>query len=667
MGNPWDKWREISPPTKRLNNKGEWELIPGKESREERYKRELHESYKKNDDTPKTINKKKLLNGNVDYYRKVNYRLTSEDRRLYTDRKQWEKDNEGGRWIGREIVKPVATGLASALDIPSMAWNAGTWAGNKVSGGDMSYAPYPSELVGKGVDKLTSGFSEGETESVLGKGIEFGSSMYGGGMLAKGLKAAAPTSKAVKNVSPWLGSTEKGHVTGGAAVGAITQGAEDLGASPLGAAGIGLGVGIGVPAYGRKLMTDSARKFNMKVHDAAKRQGIDIPRVSVDKSKSTKIAHTVAEHSLISGEGLTAQQHNTNLTLRNALERILDNTSTKKTLDNQRAMTQLYEKSSVASKGAVVKPLATLESIPHAKKFIRDSIFITETRERDYASMLDNLSDAVKGINVPEAERGLAPINKLIEQKKKLNKEIQKLTIHEWMLKDALKIVRDGIKTDINSYAKSNPIFKENWDAAENLYARMAKRSKQYKELGIGDIINPDIYTNPRIIANNYLKVKHDKRFVSLIGEGNRKHFDDLITAVEALPTTKVSGLAKNMKIMSAIGTAAAIMVGGGTMGAGALAGGVAYVGVDYLAHQMINKGKSFERLVRYAQNQTPENAKKAKNTIEKEAGMSLDKLNSKLIEVLNSTDISNKARIGVSARDVSKEIAKDEKRWGDE
>ena len=125
-------------------------------------------------------------------------------------------------------------------------------------------------------------------------------------------------------------------------------------------------------------------------------------------------------------------------------------------------------------------------------------------------------------------------------------------------LREELKDIRDALKNDINEYAKTNPQFGEKWHAAEKLHSEMATREELNRLLKLKEHLHPEMTFEPKKLAEDYLNVRNDKYFVRLIGgEKNLKHWDDIVTSAAALPHTKVSTLAKNMKIMALLGTSA--------------------------------------------------------------------------------------------------------------
>ena len=585
----------------------------------------------------------------IDYSESIKQKAQEKEERRQ-DTKRWR--NPMSAWVARELTKPVYKGAMSVPDLPVALNNLILSGINKFGGTNIEHMDYPSDIAGEAVDYMTDGLSVGSGKSgVVSKGVEFGASMLGGGAVAQGLKAALPASKAISKAAPWLGSTEKGQVGSAAAMGAVTQGAEDLGFDPMVATGIGLGAGVGLASKNIK----NAGRFNTKAYDAAQQEGLDLPRIAFDKSRSTKIANTVAEHSLFSGSKLKEQAANTNLSFKKAFERNLDKNTVPDTLTNMNKKDALYELSEKAlTDHDLIAPKNTLKGLKDAQKAIHDNGSIVGTaKTNQYLKHFDKLSDATMELQLKEAMRNKGqivdvvdgiPVKKLIEQKKILNNQISKLPQEEWLLKQEMQKVRDAVKGDINDYAVKYPEFGAKWHKAEKMHGDMAKRVEANEMLGIKKQIRPDIRFNPEAIAENYLNVRTNKDFIKIIGgQENLQNFDSIVTAVQSMPTSRVSELATNMKIMGAIGTSAGGVGAIATGATGALTGfaGAAgsILGGDIIAHMLIKKGKGLATLAAFAKTHTPENAKKIKNYYKAQFGMTVKEVNNVLMEELKKID----------------------------
>jgi hypothetical protein len=386
------------------------------------------------------------------------------------DQKQKVDD---GFWIDfaktilRDGVKPALKGLAAIPDAAVFLGNLGVSGVNKAAGTDIPQGKYPSDMIGQGVDYATGGLSEGEA-GIVGKGIEFGTSMLGGGLAGKALKEGS-------KVAPWLGSTKASDVAMASAMGATTKAAEDMGADPLTAAGTGLAVGI-TPSLAikgtQKAIQKGAQKhadqhiddINIEAYDAAKRQDIDLPRNAVDKTPMANVGQIAAEHSILSAKTLKDQKKLTNQSYFDAVERNLDASSTKKTLANQDLRDSLYaESKGKLTDEHVIQPTETLRRFEDAKQAIIDNTLVTNKKENEYLSQLDKLKRAIHDTQVSTIlgkdgkslslndfnslrSDGAIPVKKLVDQKERLNKQINKLSQDEWALKEELINIRNALK-----------------------------------------------------------------------------------------------------------------------------------------------------------------------------------------------------------------------------
>lgn len=233
----------------------------------------------------------------------------------------------------REYARPIAKGAASPLDLPLALYNLGTLGYNKFFNSNAGYAPYPSELVGAGVDYLT-GTRGVQKTSPISRAIEFAMGMLGGGYAARGLKYLAPAFKAklIDKAAPWvLGSTKGRDIGVAAGMGAVTQMAEDAGASPLTAAGAGIGAGAAGTASiahaSRKILKKPVLKnFDHKAFDAAVRQGLvdDMPRSVFDRSALTRAADVASRYFPISASTFHKQHQRGTKAIYDRLETLLD-------------------------------------------------------------------------------------------------------------------------------------------------------------------------------------------------------------------------------------------------------------------------------------------------------------------------------------------------------
>ena len=219
------------------------------------------------------------------------------------------------RWGAREVLKPAAQGATGIVDLPASLYNLASMGINYAADSNLPQAPYLSDAVGKGVDYLTQGYSEGEP-GILGKGVEFATGMATGGGLAK--TAAKSTSKAVQKGSQLLGSTAPAAIGGAAVTGSAIKGLEEAGVDPLNSTGGGIGAGIATQAVGtalgRKPMLRAAglgpNDLKLESIKAAERQGLDLPNWASSEAKSMKLASQLASHTPFVGDKMQKQAQN---------------------------------------------------------------------------------------------------------------------------------------------------------------------------------------------------------------------------------------------------------------------------------------------------------------------------------------------------------------------
>jgi len=570
-----------------------------------------------------------------------------------TTNQQADNKNPVLSWVSREITKPAYKSVASIPDFPVIFGNLLISAINKFGGTNIPQGKLPSEYVGKAVDKLSGGYSEGEPK-FLGKAVEFAGSFASGGGIGKVLKetgAIAP--KIADKVSPWLGGTKSKDIATMGAIGGATDLAEQSGASPLVASGVGLATGM-TPAVvgatrkkvGKSLTDQSMINQDKKVIEASQRQDIILPRVSMDrKNEITKKIQTVGEHSIISAGALQKQKKEVNKSIYNAFERNMDKTSVKPTTKNREQMEQLYKESKgMLQNTDVIHPENTFKSISNARNSLKE-LGITNSMQEGMVNKLEktlgmqqleklkNVKGSVPLEAYKEAQRsGEVTVKQLLAKKEQLNRFIDKMPSSEYELTKPLIEIRDALKNDIKNFADNNPKFAEKYYSAEKLYADRSNRQKLHDDLKFKEYTDVGLDFKPKTIADNFKNVMADKdkekAFLRRIGgKENLKHWEDIITSIKALPETAVSTLAKNMKIMSLIGVLAgaggSVLSGGGaTMGI--VTGVSASLATDYLVSKFLTSPKLLQRLVKFSKNPNDQNAKIVNNTFKAKTGVSV-------------------------------------------
>lgn len=306
----------------------------------------------------------------------------------------------------REYARPIAKGAASPLDLPFALYNLGALGYNKFFNSNAGYAPYPSELVGAGVDYLAG--TRGEQKVSPGsRAIEFAMGMLGGGYAARGLKYLAPASKAklIDKAAPWaLGSTKGRDIGVAAGMGAVTQMAEDAGASPLTAAGAGIAAGAagtagiaGIKRSSRKILEKPVLKnFDHKAFDAAVRQGLvdNMPRSVFDRSTLTRAVDVASQYFPASANTFRKQYQRGTKAIYDRLETLLDLHTD--TIKEGVELTTCKPKVNLKRFNAdYVKPSHTAKLLEHEIKHYKDLSpdIITPERARNFEEMVESMQN----------------------------------------------------------------------------------------------------------------------------------------------------------------------------------------------------------------------------------------------------------------------------------
>ena len=415
-----------------------------------------------------------------------------------------------------------------------------------------------------------------------------------------------------------------------------------------------------------KHLEENANRIDTKTYDAAQRQGVDVGRNVIDKTPITNVAEIAANHALLSTQAQKQQLNKTRKTYHDAVERNLDRTSVKKTIENQEQADELYKRSkALLTNKDTVNPQMTISAVKQARERIKDISFVTEKGEENFIKYLNKLENSMHRNQVSDildkhgqkitneayknaTSTGEVQVNKLIGEKQKLYKKYTNVfgkESHE--VKDELNKITAAIREDVNVFGKTNPKFYELNKNADNLYANMERREDLKGMLKHKEFYDPEIDFNYRKFADNFSQVKDNKYFIKFIGgKQNLKNFEDLVRISRAIPTNLPTNLATNMKILAAIATGLAIAGGSGSAAKSAIVA----LSMDKRLKAYIGNKKAVARMVQYAKDPTAKNLKIVNNTYKNEFGKSVDEVNSELKSFINSLSEKDRAIMGVSA-----------------
>ncbi|PFX11075.1 hypothetical protein AWC38_SpisGene25466, partial [Stylophora pistillata] len=218
------------------------------------------------------------------------------------------------RWGAREVLKPAVQGATGIVDLPASLYNLVGLGVTAAGGPELPQAPYVSDYAGQGVDALTGGYSEGEP-GVIGKGIEFATSVgTGGGVASKLAKQATKTGSQglarTAKAAQFTGSTNPLALTGAGMTGATTKGLEEMGVDPLSSLGGGLGAGLATQAFGAALTKKPGlraadlgpQNLNTEALNAAERQGLDLPNFVASDAKTMGLASQMGARTPVIGD-----------------------------------------------------------------------------------------------------------------------------------------------------------------------------------------------------------------------------------------------------------------------------------------------------------------------------------------------------------------------------
>lgn len=596
------------------------------------------------------------------------------------DKKYWyglspAQQEECKKFIAREGFKPLIKGLASILDVPSMGVNAVNWGINKgtnfISKGlkgsipELPYAPYTTDYIGKLVDKGTFGYSRGEPKDVVGRGIEFGAGMLGGGMAAKGLNAGS-------KISPWLGSTKPTDIIAGATTGGVTQYAEDSGYSPLGAAATGLAGGIGVGAFGNVVkqgfFCKQAKTFDKGTYDIAQKYGLDLPNNTFDKSWGQDKATALGERSYITGNKIKESREVANQSFYNAFNKALDKTGSKegkRSFASSEKALKKYRRLAEASipNELSMKKSETLKGLAYSTEFVDAIPLISNFEKTNIKSMINQIKKEVRIIKAESGDslymKEILPLRDLIRS---YRRNISKANINHHK---ALWPIQKGMEKDLLAYrglqGKESPMHKYFMKETELLGQEL--RNKQKEILNFKSLSNPAQDFDPHQLAKNYKNTKNQiidatVEYPTKVGwnEGI-KDLDNLAKVVDVMPKSlSHTPIHKNMQLLLLSGGGAALTGATEKYGWGrtALGSGILYILAEFAPQLFTNKDSSyFKALVSYAKKQSPGNKKKVLNLSQKELGMSIEEFNKELDSLYRQGGIASREYVNKKTKEI--------------
>lgn len=439
----------------------------------------------------------------------------------------WE---QAGRFAAREILKPALQGVTDIADIPAALYNltsAGIkWGFDK----DMGQAPYLSDAVGKGVDWVTDGYSEGEP-GIVGQGIRGGVSIAvpgaGAGKMASmgatmGSKALSNTGKALG----YMGSTKAPAIAGGAMGNIAGHALQEegkgaslesfmgaMGADALTQAGVGM-----LTKRPRPFLAASGlgpKHFDVKTYEKAKAMGIDLPAVALTDSASMDMMHQMTSKMPFVGGGVKDKVAGTSKQIQDVTGRVADEIGPSAVqvkpegLDGR--VNDLYkdaygkltpadtsdlthtQKAIAGLKGDLAKSKRLSDGERQVLDYVDDiagkikggsatdmgQVRLTSGDAFDISQMPKDMQDQIRQALPSSGGQGAWTVEELIRTKRSLNDLMKGL--YKTENKDTRMQLKKMVKAyneDIAAFGKNNPDFMQAFTEAEKLHGKIRVREK---------------------------------------------------------------------------------------------------------------------------------------------------------------------------------------------
>ena len=540
------------------------------------------------------------------------------------------------RWGAREVLKPAAQGITGVVDLPASLYNLASMGINYAADTNLPQAPYLSDAVGKGVDYVTQGYSEGEP-GIFGKGVEFATGMATGGGIAKhAIKhtGAKTGSKALQKGSQLLGSTEPAAIGGAAVTGSTIKGLEESGMDPLSSIGGGIGAGIAAQAVGTALSKKpilraaglGPKDLKVEALNAAESQGLDLPNWAASEAKSMKLASQLASHTPFVGDKMQKQAQTFGEAFLEKIKQTAEKIGPER---DTKVIDALYDRSrKFLPQDAVIQPNHVLDALTDIEQQIRrKGIKSSKTKE-----VLRDIADYKKILNIGEFEElkfiPPTPVENLVETKQELN------AIIDWDKKTDLptkyyKDIREALVKDIEDYGKENPQFLKAFNKANQHRQKVGRREAfdQKFEGKLGEAKEGVKYAS---FINLATDPKKRRALQKIIGNENLKDFGDLVTTAKAMkaafnvPNPSATGPIKTLyeagkKIISLLATGAIFQI--------EPTAGAAAVGIPLYVKRLLTNPKILKQAKAFAEKPSETYLKRLNKLVQADVGISLEQL----------------------------------------
>ena len=465
----------------------------------------------------------------------------------YTLNNQQQKEYTTGNRAA-SLGKSVAAGVGGSLpdaaslayNLPAMGanylakkglpiWKTQEYQGENLDAEQLPLIPSATQAINEGIDNLTDGYTETpEDQKWLNQGVEFASSMLGGGAAAKGLQAIGKTG--ASKVASVTGSTNPWHVGGAGVAGGIMSESQDSGDSTLKTIGKGVAAQTAVNAIpsipniargGGNLLAKGGvalaglgkSKLDLEAAKAAKNLNVELPAAALSESNLTALADQWIGKTPFFGTKLQTKYKKAEGKTREILDDIFEKTGPRKTPEIEAKIDSLYkERIEALPKNAAIKPTHTAKALDKIKI---DSALLSED-EKALLSAIETLKADIKpsiqsqfgNVNIPLQDYS---VSRLAGTKRSINSRIKWDT--DEGVKNQLRSIQRSLNQDIAEYGKKNPEWYKTFKEADDLFAQVSKRERVEQMLGL----NPTNFATDKLSFNQLAKVIRDPKIQRIL------------------------------------------------------------------------------------------------------------------------------------------------------
>ncbi len=521
-------------------------------------------------------------------------------------------------------IDPQSLAISNAMAMTGMGGFSPQVSPEQVEASKISNIPSLTEKTEKflGVDP--------SKEGPVYEGFKMAGSVLGPGLGAKALKGATylgekgfGIAKGFAKPLSLMGSTKPAVLAGAGAGGAASELAKEEGFGAGGQLGAGFGANTAIQlANPRNIGKGVVTAFGLgkgqlktDVAEAGKRIDTDLLTVGVSDSKLLAFINQQISKLPWLGDYLKGKYEKSSKQFQDAFGKLADSVGPKLTDEVKEVNRSLYQQADeLLPQNAFMSPKNTIDQIDNLLKSNTTLIKSKKTSE-----LFDVLEEAQKGLGGGK----IVPIDILVNTKKNINSMVK----WDSDKKGPLALIQRALKEDIAAYGKTNQPWYQQFQQAEESFARSAKRER-LEELVAGKISDPISGEVKNISFVKQLSdPKQKEKIENILGKSNVHKLEDFITVAKGMAQAErnilnPSGTAPTETVKSFIKLLGGVLLGTVSLPAAAAVGAVT-AATTYL----IGDKRFLNLALKYAKTPSQPVAKQLEAVIKENTGYTIQTL----------------------------------------